>query len=47
MLAINLEQNNSFEITINGYQVRKINEIRNVIFDFQPWETLSTSVHDS
>ena len=25
-------QNNSYEITINGFQVRKINEIRNVIF---------------
>ena len=24
--------NNSYEITINGFQVRKINEIRNVIF---------------
>ena len=26
------DQNNSYEITINGFQVRKINEIRNVIF---------------
>ena len=25
-------QNNSYEITINGFQVRKINEIRNEIF---------------
>ena len=29
------DQNNSYEITINGYQVRKINEIRNVIFDLR------------
>ena len=27
-----LKQNNSYEITINGFQVRKINEIRKVIF---------------
>ena len=26
------DQNNSYEITMNGFQVRKINEIRNVIF---------------
>ena len=26
------DQNDSYEITINGFQVRKINEIRNVIF---------------
>ena len=26
------DRNNSYEITINGFQVRKINEIRNVIF---------------
>ena len=25
------DQNNSYEITINGFQVRKIDEIRNVI----------------
>ena len=28
---VNYDQNNSYEITINGFQVRKINEIRNVI----------------
>ena len=27
-----LEQNDSYEITINGFQVRKINEMINVIF---------------
>ena len=32
MLAVHWDQNDSYEITINGYQVRKINEIRNVIF---------------
>ena len=26
------DQNSSYEIAINGFQVRKINEIRNVIF---------------
>ena len=26
------DQNNCYEITINGFQVRKINEIRNIIF---------------
>ena len=31
-LNAHCDQNNSSEITINGYQVRKINEIRNVIF---------------
>ena len=25
-------QNNSYEITMSGFQVRKVNEIRNVIF---------------
>ena len=25
------DQNNSYEITINGFQVRNINEIRNVL----------------
>ena len=32
MLTVNCDQNNSYEITINGFQVRKINKIRNVIF---------------
>ena len=27
-----LGQNDSYEITVSGYQVRKTNEIRNVIF---------------
>ena len=29
--SFNCDQNNSYEITINGYQARKINKIRNVI----------------
>ena len=29
MLTVHCDQNNSYEITINGFQVRKINEIRN------------------
>ena len=35
MLTVHCDQNNSYEITINGFQVRKINEIRNVIFGFR------------
>ena len=31
-LTVHCDQNNSYEITINGFKVRKINEIRNVIF---------------
>ena len=30
MLTVHCDQNNSYEITINGFQVRNINEIRNV-----------------
>ena len=32
MLTVHCDQKNSYEITINGFQVRKINEIRNVVF---------------
>ena len=32
MLTVYCDQNNSYEITINGYQVRKIDEIKNVLF---------------
>ena len=32
MLTVNCDQNNSFGITITGYQVRKMNKIRNVIY---------------
>ena len=31
-------QNNSYEMTMNGYQARKINEIRYVIFSLKLWE---------
>ena len=31
-VGVDFDQNNSYEITINGFQVRKIKEIRNVIF---------------
>ena len=34
MLTVHCDQNNRYEITINGFKVRKINEIRNVIFVF-------------
>ena len=37
---VSYNQNNSYEIAMNGYQARKINVIRNVIFGFQLWETL-------
>ena len=32
MLTVHCDQNNSYEIIIDGFQVRKINEIRNGIF---------------
>ena len=32
ILTVHCDQNDSYEITINGFQVRKINEIRNAIF---------------
>ena len=31
----NSDQSKSCKITMNGYQARKMNEIRNVIFDYQ------------
>ena len=39
MMAVHWDQNNIYEITMNGYQSRKINKIRNVTFDVQLWET--------
>ena len=38
-LHIFYQNNNSYEITMNGYQARKINEIINAIFGLQLWET--------
>ena len=38
MLAVHCDQNNIYEITMNGYQARQINEIRDVIFGLQIWE---------
>ena len=35
MLTVHCDQNNSYEMTINGFQVRKINEIRNIIFSLR------------
>ena len=32
MLNVHCDQNDSYEITINAFHVRKVNEIRNVIF---------------
>ena len=31
MLTVHFYQNDSYEITMNGFQVRKISQIRNVI----------------
>ena len=39
ILNVLCDQNNSYEITISGFQVRKINEIRNVIFGPRYGET--------
>ena len=39
-LTVHCDQNNNYEITMNGYQARKINKIRNVILSFQLLETL-------
>ena len=38
MLTVHCDQNDSYEITINGYQVREINEIRNVFLS-SLWKT--------
>ena len=35
MLTVHCDQNNSYRITINGFQVRKINELRNIIFSLR------------
>ena len=48
MLTVHCDQNNSYKISINGFQVRKINEIRNVIFGLRygkPSSALSWDVH--
>ena len=45
MLTVHCDQN-SYETTINGFQVRKINEIRNVIFGLRyekPYSALRPS----
>ena len=39
--AVCFDQINSYEITINGFRVRKINEIRNVIFGLRHWKPSS------
>ena len=35
MQAVHCDQNDGYEITMNGYQARKINEMRNVIGSFK------------
>ena len=42
MLAVHRDLNNSHEITMNSYQARKINELRNVIVSLQLSETFLT-----
>ena len=32
MLTVNCDQNDSYKVTINGFQVRKINGIKNVSY---------------
>ena len=39
MLTVHCDQNDSYEITIDGFQVRKIYEIMNVIFGQQRFVT--------
>ena len=39
MVVVHYYQNNNYEISMNGYQASKINEIRDLIFGFQRWET--------
>ena len=39
MLTHRCDHNNSFEITANGYQVKKINKIRNYVLE--EWMILS------
>ena len=34
-----LNRDDNYEITMDGYQARKINEIRDVILGLQLWET--------
>ena len=34
MLSVHCDQINGYVITMNGYQVKKLNEIRDVIFGF-------------
>ena len=39
MLAAHRDQNDSYEIIMSAYQVKKMNNIRNVIFGLHLWET--------
>ena len=38
MLAVLCDQSNGYEVTMIGYQVRRMIETRNMIFCLQPWE---------
>ena len=39
MLAAHGDQNDDYEIAINGFQAGKINEVGNVLFGLQLWES--------
>ena len=39
MLTVHCDQNNSYEITINGFQVRKTKRNKKRNFWSPPWET--------
>ena len=38
MLAFHCDQNNSYQVTTNGYRARKINEIRKITIENLPSE---------
>ena len=44
MLAVHCDQNDSYEITINGFQVRKINEIIHQVLNLVNIPTLALTL---
>ena len=47
MLTDHCDQNDRYEITINGFQVRNINEMRDIIFGLRygkPYSAQGTSI---
>ena len=39
ILKVHNDQNDSYEVNMNGYQARRIKEIRQISFGLQLWET--------